>query len=188
MRCQWISFKHDNTVRIYSTTSGRQTQAIPHPRPVTDITWRRPQASSRYVFSDNLYFDFISIIHSDDPILYTTTTDGTLRVFLPVLDAPQHVQLHAALDASSALPLSSSLPSSACTSSIFPLDRDVVLAVLRNPDSRSAEDDARSRRVREIAEEEWDLFLRVLSDGSLVIQAVAVRLHLFISMLVGCFY
>ncbi|KAI0963718.1 hypothetical protein AcW1_000718 [Taiwanofungus camphoratus] len=152
----YICTVHDNTVRIYSTTSGRQTQAIPHPRPVTDITWRRPQASSR-----------------DDPILYTTTTDGTLRVFLPVLDAPQHVQLHAALDASSALPLSSSLPSSACTSSIFPLDRDVVLAVLRNPDSRSAEDDARSRRVREIAEEEWDLFLRVLSDGSLVIQAVA---------------
>lgn len=40
--------KESNAVRLYSTTSGRQTQLIPHPRAVVRISWRRPQASSRY--------------------------------------------------------------------------------------------------------------------------------------------
>ena len=38
-----------------------------------------------------------------------------------------------------------------------------------------AEEDTRRRRIREITEEGWDIFLRVLGDGSLVVQAVAVR-------------
>ncbi|GBE78251.1 hypothetical protein SCP_0111340 [Sparassis crispa] len=148
------SFLHNNIVRIYSTASGRQTQAIPHPRPLTDIVWRRPQATSR-----------------DDPILYTTTSDGTLRIFLPVLDVPQYMQLHAALDAASAFPF----PTAPTTSSIFPLDRDAVSSALTEvlAGAQSESEDARSRRVREIAEEGWDLFLRVLADGSLVVQAVA---------------
>ena len=36
------------------------------------------------------------------------------------------------------------------------------------------QEDGRSRRVREIQEESWDLFLRVFTDGSLVVQALAV--------------
>jgi len=159
---------HDSTVRLHLTTSGRRTQVIPHPRPVSDISWRHPGTHAQN--------------RNDDPILYTTTTDGTLRVFLSVLDAPQRVQLHAALDAASSVPLSSQLNSledgdRMVSSSVFPLDRDAVLGVLKGAsgNAQSAEEDARSRRVREIVEEGWDLFLRVLADGSLVVQAVAVR-------------
>ena len=46
-------------------------------------------------------------------------------------------------------------------------------AALESSPSNSTE--GQRRRVREILDEGWDLFLRVLSDGSLVIQAVAVR-------------
>ncbi|TFY65144.1 hypothetical protein EVJ58_g2168 [Rhodofomes roseus] len=157
---------HDTIVRLHLTTSGRRTQVIPHPRPVSDIRWRNPGTHAQN--------------RNDDPILYTTTTDGTLRVFLSVLDAPQRVQLHAALDAASSIPLSSQLNSlegdgRMISSSVFPLDRDAVLGMLKGATggAQSAEEDARSRRVREIAEEGWDLFLRVLADGSLVVQAVA---------------
>lgn len=38
----------------------------------------------------------------------------------------------------------------------------------------TGDDDTRHRRVREIRDEGWDLFLRVLNDGSIVLQAVAV--------------
>ncbi|KZT72790.1 hypothetical protein DAEQUDRAFT_704451 [Daedalea quercina L-15889] len=157
---------HDSTVRLHLTTSGRRTQVIPHPRPVSDISWRNPGTHAQN--------------RNDDPILYTTTADGTLRVFLSVLDAPQRVQLHAALDAASSIPLSSQLNSlerngRMLSSAVFPLDRDAVLNVLKDVagNAQTAEEDARSRRVREIAEEGWDLFLRVLVDGSLVVQAIS---------------
>ena len=42
--------------------------------------------------------------------------------------------------------------------------------------SSSSDEDARSRRVRDIKAESWDLFLRVLEDGSLILQAVAVSI------------
>ncbi|CCM05189.1 uncharacterized protein FIBRA_07398 [Fibroporia radiculosa] len=157
----------DKVVRLHSTTSGRQTQTIPHPRPVIDINWRRPCLQ---------IYPHIHT-HMDDPIMYTTTSDGTLRIFLPVIDVPQRVQLHGALDAASSLPYSDNPVEDypvgkdcAKSSSVFPLARDVVLEVLRG--IGEAEDTTSGRRVREIVEEGWDLFLRVLADGSLVIQAV----------------
>ena len=112
--------------------------------------------------------------HRDDPILYTTTSDATLRIFMPVLDAPQYLQLHTALDTFSSLPFS--VASQQAASAVFWLDREVLHAALKVilAESQTAEEDARRRRVREIAEEGWDLFLRVLGDGSLVVQAVAV--------------
>ncbi|OCH96047.1 WD repeat-containing protein [Obba rivulosa] len=139
---------NDNIVRIYLTTSGRQTQTIPHPRPLTDLTWRTLQVSNR-----------------DALALYTTTRDGTLRVFLSVLDTPNRLQLHAVLDGCSALPLSYGRTAS----SIFPLDRGILDVVSVENDA----DDARLRRIQEIKDNGWDLFLRVLSDGAVVIQAVA---------------
>ncbi|EMD42152.1 hypothetical protein CERSUDRAFT_110689 [Gelatoporia subvermispora B] len=139
---------NDNVVRIYLTTSGRPTQTIPHPRPLSDLTWRTLQVSNR-----------------DALALYTTTRDGTLRAFLPVLDTPNRLQLHAVLDQSSALPLTSKNR----TSSIFPLDRGILDAVIVADDP----EDARVRRIREIKDAGWDLFLRVLSDGALVVQAIA---------------
>ncbi|KAI0068306.1 WD repeat-containing protein [Artomyces pyxidatus] len=153
------SSQQDNIVRIYLTTSGRQTQTIPHPRPLANITWRHAQASSR-----------------DDLILYTITTDTTLRIFFPVLDSPQHVQLHASLDLFSSLPPSviSKSHGENLNSSVFWLDREVIGDALGNilkdiPNT----DDAKTRRVSDIKEEGWDLFLRVLSDGSIVVRAVA---------------
>ena len=105
------------------------------------------------------------------------TTDATLRVFLPVLDAPQYLQLHASLDIFSSLPFS--VASKTSSSRIFWLNRAVVSqalkAALASPSSSS--DEGRRKRVQEILDEGWDLFFRVLSDGSLVLQAVAVSLH-----------
>ncbi|KAI0830734.1 WD repeat-containing protein [Trametes gibbosa] len=147
---------YDNMVHIYLTTTGRKTQAISHPRPVTDLIWRNSPSSSR-----------------DDPILYTITTDATLRIFLPVLDAPQYLQLHSALDTFSSLPFS--VASRENNSSVFRLDREVMNAALKSvlAQAQTSDEDGRRRRIREITEEGWDVFLRVLGDGSLVVQAVA---------------
>ncbi|EKM61140.1 uncharacterized protein PHACADRAFT_134380 [Phanerochaete carnosa HHB-10118-sp] len=146
----------DNVVRVYLTTSGKQTQQIRHPRPVIDMNWRRSPASSR-----------------DDLTLYTITLDATLRVYLPVIDAPHRMHLHASLDVYSATP--SSIASHATSSRIFWLDREVMSEALVAALSKikPEQEDGRGRRVSEIQEEGWDLFLRVFSDGSLVVQAVA---------------
>ncbi|KDQ63425.1 hypothetical protein JAAARDRAFT_169243 [Jaapia argillacea MUCL 33604] len=151
---------HDNIVRIYLTTSGRQTQGIPHPRPVHNIKWRdAPKSSSR-----------------DDLILYSITSDATLRIFLPVLDSPQHLQLHGSLDLFSALPFSVAYQNSLTplASSVFWLDRSVIndtlAQILRN---KGDHEDGQTRRAKDIRDEGWDLFLRVLADGSLVVTGVA---------------
>ncbi|GLB36004.1 putative RAVE protein 1 C terminal [Lyophyllum shimeji] len=146
---------HDNAIRLYSTTSGRQTQVIPHPRPITNFSWRQPQAMSR-----------------DDLILYTVTNDSTIRIFLPVLDSPQHLQLHASLDLFSSLPFP--VAADHISSTAFWLDRDVVGNALNEIlTRRHDQDDARSRRIKEMNDERWDLFLRVLGDGSVTVTAVA---------------
>ncbi|KAJ3552447.1 hypothetical protein NM688_g4146 [Phlebia brevispora] len=147
---------YDDSVRIYLTTSGKQTQCIRHPRPVKDMHWRQSGPSSR-----------------DDLTLYTITSDATLRIFLPVLDAPQHVQLHASLDIFSALPFT--IASQVTTSRVFFLDRGVMSDVLHAALAtlNTSDEDARSMRLRDMKAESWDLFLRVLGDGSLIVQAVA---------------
>ncbi|KAJ3750593.1 RAVE protein 1 C terminal-domain-containing protein [Lentinula detonsa] len=148
----------DNNVCLYSTTTGHQIQTIPHPRPVSNLSWRHSQASSR-----------------DDSILYTITSDSTLRIYLPVLDSPQHVQLHIAIDIFSSIPPSLAInltrtPSSA----VFWLDRQVISQTLEKLSARvSSLDDVESRTIRDIQEEGWDLFLRVIEDGGLVLTAVA---------------
>lgn len=114
---------------------------------------------------------------SDDLILYTITSDSTLRVFFPVLDAPQYLQLHASIDLYTSIPFSVACqyphPS---TSKIFWLDTEIMgkaLATLLN-DMPQHEEDARYRRLQDIKDEGWDLFLRILEDGSIIITAVAV--------------
>lgn len=60
-------------------------------------------------------------------------------------------------------------------STVFWLDRQIIGDALTNVlKNQSCQEDARSRRVREIKEEGWDLFLRVLADGSVLVTAVAV--------------
>ena len=109
-------------------------------------------------------------------MLYTITTDGTVRVFLPVLDQPNYLQLHGALDGCSLLPLSFHLSSSK-SSTGFILDREVMCAaftrILKGCDENN--DNSTLRRLREIQDEGWDLFLHVHEDMSLVVGAVAVR-------------
>ena len=93
---------------------------------------------------------------------------------MPVIDSPQYLQLHAALDTFSSLPFA--VASQQPISSIFWLDRETLSIALRAvlAELPSADEDVRCRRVREIIEEGWDVFLRVLADGSIVVQAVAV--------------
>ncbi|KAH8998842.1 RAVE protein 1 C terminal-domain-containing protein [Lactarius hatsudake] len=144
-------------IRIILTTSGRQIQAIPHPRPVTSVIWRSTQASSR-----------------DGLVLYTVTSDATLRVFTPVLDSPQHMQLHATLDLSFATASTPPTSPDHLTSGVFYLNREIVAQTLTSVLSDTSDkDDAKTRRVQDIRDAGWDMFMQALPDGSLSIRAVA---------------
>ncbi|KAH9969083.1 WD repeat-containing protein [Russula dissimulans] len=144
-------------VGIILTTSGREMQAITHPRPVTNVMWRSAQASSR-----------------DSPVLYTVTRDATLRIFIPVLDSPQRMQLHATLDLSTAAP---SLPPPRkmdnLSSNVFYLDRETFRSVLTTVlKDASDTDNTKLRRLQEICNDEWDMFMQVIPDGTLTVRAV----------------
>ncbi|XP_006454653.1 hypothetical protein AGABI2DRAFT_198048 [Agaricus bisporus var. bisporus H97] len=148
--------QNSNLVSIYSTTSGHQTQIITHPRPIINLSWRHSQPSSR-----------------DDLILYTITSDSALRIFLPVLDSPRTVQLHACLDLFSSLPFSfaSKCPD---TSSVFWLDQAQIYTVCEHLlKIHTHTDDPQTRLIKDIVNEKWDLFIRVLTDGSVLLIAVA---------------
>jgi len=55
------------------------------------------------------------------------------------------------------------------------MDREVVDQSLQKLLSRKVvEDDASHRRLQDIKEEGWDLFLRVVDDGTIIVSAVAV--------------
>ncbi|KAL1677484.1 RAVE protein 1 C terminal-domain-containing protein [Schizophyllum commune] len=148
--------KSDNVVRTYSLTTGRLSQSIPHPRPVTTIVWRYTQASSR-----------------DDLILYTVTADAVLRVFVPVLDAPQSLQLHASLDLYSSVPFSVASIYSSSPTSVFCLNRSALEQALERIVDSAPPHAEHHHRLREMKEEAWDLFLRAMPDGSLVVSAIA---------------
>ena len=61
------------------------------------------------------------------------------------------------------------------SSTVFWLDREVVGIVLDYILAQSKEeDDTSTRRIREMRDERWDLFLRVLQDGSVTVTAIAV--------------
>jgi hypothetical protein len=86
------------------------------------------------------------------------------------------MQLHATLDISSPMPSQPlSRQAEKPVSNVFYLNRDmfsnVLTAVLADmPDT----DEAKIRRVQDIREEGWDMFMQVLPDGSLSIRALAV--------------
>ncbi|EIW86859.1 hypothetical protein CONPUDRAFT_46132 [Coniophora puteana RWD-64-598 SS2] len=145
-------------VKIYSTVSGKMVQSIPHMRPVKQLIWRYSPKS-----------------RSDDPALLTVTSDSVLRIFLPVIDEPERLQLHGALDISS-LQVTLSPPRlnvlEPSSQNIW-LDKAIILDALTALLAQSQDDDERMNRVREIIDEDWDLFLQVLEDGSLIISAVA---------------
>ena len=112
-----------------------------------------------------------SDLHRDDLILYTVTSDAMLCIFFPVLGSPYYLQLHASLDLFSSVPYSSlSKRADRLESSVFWLDRELVGESLTDI-FKSAPDvgDAKTCRTRDTKDEGWDLFLRVVSDGSLVV-------------------
>jgi hypothetical protein len=100
---------------------------------------------------------------SEDMVLCTLTADGTLRVFAPVLDAPQRLQLHAALDA----------PAAATAWVDHATVRALVARMLAGAPGPG---DARARRLQELADGGADLVLRVHADGAVSAAAVAVRM------------
>ncbi|KAF5374738.1 hypothetical protein D9758_000427 [Tetrapyrgos nigripes] len=139
----------DNTVRLHSTTSGRQTQVLPHPRPVINLSWRLSETSNR-----------------DDLILYTITADSVILL--------NTCKLHASIDLRSSVSYPIADQKDKPTSSVFWMDRQVLNHCLQHLlAQKSAEDNASLRRLQDVKEEGWDLFLRVLSDGTIVISAVA---------------
>jgi hypothetical protein len=148
------------------------------------------------------------LIHGyrDDLVLYTTTSDSVLRIFTPVLDSLQYLQLHGAIDVPFTPLTSKSKGKSPASeykalqkSSIFHLDRkvlgDALNAILKEkllppPPSGSEEgiqkgthsedeEDARKKKAMEVVKEGWDLFLRVMQDGSIHVTAVAVRIEIY---------
>jgi len=153
---------------------------------VVDFAWRHSQASSRSVVPFTILNDSQLLFLSADSILYTVTKDSVLRIFLPVLDSPQLLQLHASLDLFSSLPFSTASDYLESCSSVFWMDREVLANTLNHSlKTLSAEEDGRSKRLAEIKEEGWDMFLRILGDGSLVVTAIAVSTYLFSSMVVS---
>lgn len=146
-------------VQILLASTGRQIQTLRHPRPLIHITWRTTPSNR------------------DENTLLTTTADNTLRIFYPVLDAPHHLQLHATVDPYAFLPSSTGMNSG---SPVFWMNRTVMRSVCGNVlrdmgDVESKTDESQRRRLTELYEEGWDLFCRILDDGSIVIRAVAVR-------------
>jgi hypothetical protein len=117
---------------------------------------------------------------SDDIALYTITSDSTLRIFLPVLDAPTRLQLHASLDKHRFLTASNQR---SLNSRIFLLDRDIFKAdqmhygdsAIGHAREGSVSDEGRRQRLKDVVSEGWDMFAGILDDGSVVVRALAVR-------------
>jgi hypothetical protein len=99
-----------------------------------------------------------------------------------VVDAPHRLQLHASLDLFSSLPfLIAAKLGSHPRSTIVWLDKEVVRRTIKTILVSTAEDvSPLAKRLREIDEEGWDLFVRALEDGSLLVSAVAVGASLSI--------
>ena len=94
-----------------------------------------------------------------------------------MLDSPEYLQLHAAIDLFSSLPSSAVSQVNSPASSVFWLDRTIVeKVIIKSLADRNQTDDAKNRRIREVKEGGWDLFLRILADGSVIVTAVAVRI------------
>jgi hypothetical protein len=96
---------------------------------------------------------------------------------MPVLDSPDHLQLHASLDLHSF-----GVPG--IVSRICWLDRDAVAQALHKALERPLEDssqdmdeeNARRTRLKSIVDEGWDLFGVVTHDGTVILRAITVSI------------
>ncbi|KAG8734925.1 regulator of (H+)-ATPase in vacuolar membrane [Ceratobasidium sp. 428] len=148
-------------VHVYSLENRRRLQSITHLKQVEDITWRDSTAP-----------------HRSEIILYTITVDSTVRIFIPVLDSPDHLQLHASIDLHAfGVPRDVGIVSAICW-----LDRNAVAMalnsgfekVLEGSSQDQEEENARRGRLKTIVDEGWDLFAIVTGDGTVVVRAVTV--------------
>ncbi|KAG8694259.1 regulator of (H+)-ATPase in vacuolar membrane, partial [Ceratobasidium sp. 394] len=146
-------------VHVHSLENRRRLQSITHIKPVEDIAWRSLAAP-----------------HSSDVVLFTITVDSTVRIFLPVLDSPDHLQLHASVDSHAfGVPRNVGIASRICW-----LDRDAVAAalsknfekILEGAPENQEEETARRNRLKTIVDEGWDLFAVVTGDGTVIVRAV----------------
>jgi hypothetical protein len=93
-----------------------------------------------------------------------------LRVFAPVLDSPTHLQLQAAMDTASVIPLSERYPSR--SHRIFLWDPWIFNEHIRAvKDSHNTSD---YQRMEKILNGDWDLFAVILVDNLLVLRGVIV--------------
>ncbi|KZV81002.1 hypothetical protein EXIGLDRAFT_780266 [Exidia glandulosa HHB12029] len=136
--CVASSSNREAFVRVHSAPHARQTQVIRHPLPINSMSWRNSSSSH---------------------VLYTTTTDDTLRIFMPVLDSPYHLQLHEALDSDSF----------GTAGEILVLDP----VQLRNLLPPVAEADAAIAKIHGALESKQDLFVRVSGDGIASVRAIS---------------
>lgn len=144
------------------------------------------------------------------------TPDSVIRIFMPVIDAPTHLQLHASLDrwaftAGDPEPSSNgddddkegkddqadgattgnAPPKKSDTEPIFWLDRSAFLAgigdltleddvtnekVAPTATTMSELDEGRRRKLKELVDDDWELFAFISRDGSLIVRALTVCL------------
>ena len=112
-------------------------------------------------------------------MLYTITDDDVLRVFLPVIDSPHLLQLHASFDLYSDHIEDPNVLENEYSdqhSNIFWLHKDTIStyldATLLSKDD--VQEDGHTKRLVEMSEDGWDFFFRISSDNSLTMRALAV--------------
>lgn len=113
--------------------------------------------------------------------LFTVTSDSALRIYLPVLDDPQRLQLHVTLDIYTCLPypilapiLSRSQSKSPPSSIVWLSHQTTHSWVEKLKGTPGIQDAAHYRKLLDIQEGAWDMFLRIMPDGSAVLSAVTV--------------
>lgn len=106
--------------------------------------------------------------------LFTFTSNSVLRVFIPVIDAPNRLQLHATMD-------HYSFVSDKCLSDdepvppIFWLDRTALPKPPQPNDSDTPINQGRRLKFEELIHEDWELFAVIDKDGSFTVRALSVR-------------
>lgn len=128
-------------------------------------------------------------LNRDDICLYTMTSDSVIRIFMPVIDAPTHLQLHASLDRRSFTlgdPQSSSddwdetyhwHKAKPSVPPIFWLDKAPFLSRglhYDEPPGNPELGESRRRKLKKFVDDDWELFAYIAKNGSLIVRALTV--------------
>jgi hypothetical protein len=116
------------------------------------------------------------------------TSDSVVRIFMPVIDAPTHLQLHASFDRRSFTLGDPQLFSDEwdgeadhkakpTITPIFWLDRAAFLSGdmhYDEPPGNLEIEESRRRKLNEFMNDDWELFAYIAKDGSLIVRALTV--------------